>query len=135
MAIEDQILGIASSQNWLALGINLILATIIGGIVVIILLAVAGRAFGERVKYQNAFLMVFIINIINLFGILAFLSFLGPLIIILPAVIWIVFTKAFFSEMVLWHAVVIGIVGYALSIFLIPNIVAGLGAYLPPIGF
>jgi len=134
MTFHEQILGFATSQNWLALGINLILSTIIGGIVIIILLAIAGRAFGEQLKLPNAFLMVLLINVINFFGILGFLASTVPLLaLFLPIVIWIGFTKAFFSDMVWWHAVVVGMVGYALSIFVIPNLVGYFGGFLPAV--
>ena len=127
-----QILDFAASQNWVALGINLILSTIVGGIVIIILLAIAGRAFKESPKLPNAFLMVLLINIINLFGILAFLSPYVPSAgLILPVLIWIVFTKLFFSEMKLWHAILVGIAGYGLSIFLIPMLVSSFSAFIP----
>lgn len=132
MAIYDQILGISTSQDWAALGINLLLSTLIGGIVIIALLAIASRAFGDRIKLPNAFLMVLLINLINLFGILAFLSPLVPMAgLILPVLVWILLTKAFFSEMSWKHALIIGIIGYALSILLIPNLVGYFSAYIP----
>lgn len=132
MTFHETILGIATSQDWIALGLNLFLSTIIGGIVIIILLFIVTRAFGEQVKLPNAFIMVLLINSINLFGILAFLSPTFPLAgLLLPVLIWIVFTKAFFSELVWWHAVLIGIIGYALSIFLIPNLVVAFSGFLP----
>ena len=42
-----------SAGSWLALGINTILSTIIGGIVLIILVEMFSHKFGESIKPQN----------------------------------------------------------------------------------
>lgn len=134
MAFHTQILGIATSQNWVALGVNMILSTLLGGIVIIALLSILGRAWGEKIKPANAFAMVLIINAVTYFGILTLFSSFPVAGIILPLVIWILLTKAFFSGLALWHALVVGVVGFFLSIFLIPTLVAAASGYLPGLG-
>ena len=134
MPFPDQILSLATSRDWAALGLNLILSTIVGGIVIVILLAVFSKAWKEQMKYQNAFLMVLLINIINMFGILALLSPIVPaLSLFLPLLIWIGFAKGFFAEMKWWHAIVLGIIGYGLSIFLIPSLTGAASGFIPKI--
>ena len=135
MALQDQILGLALSRDWLVLSINLILSTIIGGIVITVLVATAGRAFREQVKYQNAFLMVFVINLISFLGILALAPSFPLAALVLPVLIWIGLTKAFFSQMSILHAVIVGLVGYGLSIFLIPNLVGLVSGFIPQFNF
>ena len=135
MPFPDQILSLATSRDWAALGLNLILSTIVGGIVIVILLAIFSKAWKEQVKYQNAFLMVILINIINLFGVIGFLSPYIPaaLSLFLPLLIWIGFAKGFFAEMKWWQAIVLGIIGYGLSIFLIPSLTAAASGFIPKI--
>ena len=84
--------------GWVALGITLIVSTIVGGIVFFALLKVISKAWGEPVKITSAFLVVFLINIINFFGILGLVaSFLPSMVtLILPLIIWIVLVKVFF---------------------------------------
>lgn len=132
MSFADQILNIATSRNWALMGINLLLSTIIGGIVIIILLSIFGKIWKESLKVQNAFLMVLLINIINIFGILVVFSPSIPAAgLLLPLLVWIGFTKLFFHQMKWWHAAVAGMVGYALSIFIIPSIVASFIGIVP----
>lgn len=133
MAFHDAALSIATSQNWILLGVNLILNTIIGGIVVVILLMIVGRAFGEHPKVTNAFIMVFIIQLVTIFGILGFLSAVLPagVVTLLPIILWIVLAKAFFGDMVWWHAVIVGGAGYVLSLFLIPGLMGYFSAFIP----
>ena len=132
MTFHEQILGVAASRDWLSLGINLILSTLIGGIVIVILLAILARVWGENVKVPNAFLMVLLINLVNLFGVLAFISPSVPAAgLVIPLLVWIGLTKAFFSDLSWKHALVTGAVGYVVSIFLIPNLVGLASGYLP----
>lgn len=133
MTFHEKILALATSRDWAALGINLILSTIIGGIIIAILLAIFSKAWKEQVKYQNAFLMVLLINIINLFGVIGFLSPFVPaaLSLFVPLLIWIGFAKIFFPQMVWWHAIVLGAIGYGLSIFLIPSLTSAVSGAVP----
>jgi len=122
----------------ITLAINLILSTIIGGIVLLILVEIFGKKFKEKVHPANAFLVVLIINIINLLGIVAlispFTSFIPMVTWILPALIWIVLIKLFFKEMKFTHAILVGIIGFVLSMFLIPYLVAMASGFVPSFG-
>ena len=124
--------------NPITLAINLILSTVIGGIVLLVIVEIFGKKFKEKIHPANAFLVVLIINIINLIGVTAFimpmLSSIPFLAVILPVIIWIVLIKLFFKEMKFTHAILVGIVGYALSIFLIPILVGMASGFVPSFG-
>src|SRR3989338_4420646 len=107
MSFHEQILDIATSRDWMLLGINLLVSTLVGGIVIIVLLSILSRVWKEQLKVSNAFLMVFLINIINIFGITALVSFLpGIILLLVPLLIWIGFTKVFFPELSLIHTAI-----------------------------
>jgi len=131
----DAIYGLATGQGvsgWLNLGINLIISTIVGGIVILILFEIISKAWGGSFKATNAFLLVLVINIVNLLGIMAFVAPYIPYAgLILPILVWIILIKVFFGEMSWMHTIITGIVGYAISIILIPNLVAMVSGYLP----
>ena len=132
MAFQDQILQMAGSQDWIALAVNMIVSTIIGGIVIAILLAVLGKAWKEDVNYANAFLMVLIINAITFFGIINLLSTSLPTVgVLLPLLFWVGLSKTFFSSMRWWHAIVVGLVGYVLSLMIVPYIVSIVSGFIP----
>ena len=119
----------------ITLAINLILSTIIGGIVLLILVEIFEMKFKEKVKLVNAFLVVLVINVINLLGvtalILPYISFIPYLAVILPALIWIVLIKMFFREMKLSHALMVGVVGYFISLFVVPYLVGMAVGFMP----
>lgn len=119
----------------ITLAINIILSTIIGGIVLLILLEIVGKHFSEEVKPLNAFLLVLVINIINLpviFGLLtSFASFIPFLPIILPVLIWIILVKFFFRELAVSHAILVGVVGYFLTLFIVPLLIGLASGFLP----
>ncbi len=128
----------ATSQSfdyWIGLGINIIISTIIGGIVLLIILGIFSRKFGLSIQIGNAFLLVLIANIINFFGvmglILPFVLSVPFVALILPVLIWIILLKLFFRDMKLIYAVIIGIVFYFLTIALIPLFVAMVMGYIP----
>jgi hypothetical protein len=130
--------GLAS--NPIGLAISILLSTLIGGIVLLVLVEVIGKKFSEKINPINAFLAMLVINLINLLGILGFLTpyiagipFSYIIVIILPAVIWIVLMKVFFHDMKIMHAVLVGIIGYFLSIFVIPMIVGMAMVYFIPV--
>jgi len=120
----------ADMNTWLNMGINLIISTIIGGIVLVAIIGILSKQWGESVKIGNAFLVVLIINVINIFGILGFLGFLGIISMILPVLIWIGLVKAFFGELSIVHAVIVGVVGYIISIFIIPILLSMVMGYV-----
>lgn len=124
--------------NPITLAINLILSTIVGGIVLLLLVEIVGKKSSEHVNPLNAFLVVLIINLINILGVLGFvapyISFVPFLPVILPVLIWIVMIKAFFGEMSLMHAILVGVVGWLLSIFVIPYLVGIASGFIPSFG-
>jgi hypothetical protein len=136
----EQIMAGLSLGNPLALLVNLIASTLVGGIVFLLVVWVFTRAFSEEARIGRAFLVVLVINIINLFGILALLTpylmgipFAGYLMLALPLLIWIGLVKAFFSGMEIKHIIVIGIVGYALSILVFPWVTGLVIGYIPAV--
>ena len=67
----NAIYGVATSQSytyWIGLGINIILSTIIGGIILIIILEAFSKVFKEPIKPGNAFIAVLVVSVINMFG-------------------------------------------------------------------
>ena len=122
-------------SNPIGLAINIILSTIIGGIVLLVIVEIVGKKDSIEIKPTNAFLAVLLINIINLPFITAFIlpliSFVPFVPMLLPLLVWIMMIKLLFRGMPILHAIIVGVVGYALSIFLIPYLVALAGGYLP----
>jgi hypothetical protein len=124
--------------NPITLAINVIVSTIIGGIVLLILVEIVGKKFSEEVHPANAFLVALIINIINIpiiFGLISsFLSFIPFLPVILPVLIWIILIKVFFREMEITHAILVGVIGWALTMFLVPSLVGIAMGFIPSFG-
>ena len=125
-------------QHPITLALNLLLSTLVGGIVLLVLVEVFGMKFKEKVHPVNAFLVVLIINIVNLLGvtalILPYISFVPFMSAILPVLIWIILIKLFFREMKFTHAIVVGVVGWLLSMMLIPYLVAMASGFVPSLG-
>lgn len=117
------------------MAINLILSTIVMGIVIIILTKIIARSADEEVALSHAFMLALVLNIINVpifFGLIyGFVVFIPFIDIVLPLLIWIIGTKLFFTNLRIVHALIIGLVGYALSIFVIPIIVTLLFGFIP----
>ena len=119
----------------ITLAINIILSTIIGGIILLIIVEIFGKKYSENVKPVNAFLAVLIINLINILGITAFLmpyvSFIPLISWVLPIVIWIVIIKILFREMSIVHSVIVGLIGFAVTLLLLPALVGIASGFLP----
>ena len=111
-------------EYWLGLGINLIVSTIIGGLLLVIITQVVSHIFSEPTSPENAFLVTLIANVINYFGVMgllvSFVSWMPLAGLLVPVLVWIVLIKIFFSELSFLHSAVIGIIFYALTIFVIP---------------
>jgi|YelNatPaOPRAMG01_1025707.scaffolds.fasta_scaffold201036_1 hypothetical protein len=122
-------------EHPITLAINLFLSTLIGGIFLIIIVEILGKKFKEKVHVANAFLVVLIINIINILGVIGFIypliSFAPFISTILPIIIWILLIKIFFKEMKFTHAIIVGIIGYALTLFFIPTLVGIASGFMP----
>lgn len=120
---------------WINLAIGIILSTIIGGIVLIVVLQIFNRIYGETTEPKNAFIVVLIASVINYFGILGVLLpylYVIPYIgIILPLLVWILLLKVFFDNMSFLHVVIVGVVFYALTLMLIPMLVGIIAGFIP----
>ena len=127
----------AMSQNfgyWLNIGIDILLSTIVGGLVMIVILEIVSKKWGEPVRVVNIFLLVLMVKVINIFVLgflISYIAFIPFSYIIIPLLIWIGLVKLFFSEMSALHAVMIGIVGFVISIILIPSLVGIAVQYIP----
>lgn len=134
----DILSGITGGLNFgdpISLAVNLILSTIVMGILIIILTKIIARGGDEDVALSHAFMLALIINIINMpilsgviYGFVSFIPFVG---IVLPLIVWIAGTKLFFSGMHIIHAVIIGIVGFAVSLLVLPTIIGMIAGFIP----
>lgn len=114
-------------SGWLNLGINLFLSTLVGGIVLLIIIEILAHEWAEFISPANAFIVVFLVNVANFalgsLGLLGALSFIPMAGLVVPLLIWILLVKVFFWEMELKHTVIIAVIGFVLSVFLVPFIV------------
>jgi hypothetical protein len=124
--------------NPVGLGINVLLSTIVGGIVILIVVEIFAKKFSQSVNPLNAFFVALIVSLINIFGILPVLGglvgmipFAGIITMLLPVIVWIVLIKVFFGEMEFVHALIIGVICYFLNIFLIPSLVVMAAGFVP----
>jgi hypothetical protein len=127
--------------NPVAMASNIILSTIIGGIVILIVVEIFAKKSGAMVNPMHAFLLSLGINVINLpiimgliYQFIAYIPFMGVIVGFLPIIIWIVLTKLLFKEMEILHILIISILGYFLSIYLVPSLVGMVSAYIPSFG-
>jgi len=135
VGLIENIMGGFSFGDPIGIAINLILSTIVMGIVIIILSKVVARDSDEDIMPSHAFGLALLINIINIALLLDFvknlLLFIPLYGIIVPLFVWIIATKLFFSHMHIVHAVIIGVVGFILSILAMPPLVALLLSLIP----
>lgn len=123
-----------TAGTWLALGINTILSTIVGGIVLILLVEVFSHKFGENIKPQNAFLVVLIANVVTNFGILGLLGNFLPVpyvLMLLPLIVWFALIKIFFSQMKMLHAFLASVIFFMLSMLVTPYITSLIIGFIP----
>ena len=127
-----------SFANPMGLVINLILSTIVGGIVILVIIMLFAKKFGEQVSPLNAFILSFIVSLINLFGVVGILGSLlmmipfgGLITMLLPILVWIVLVKIFFKEISLLHVLIISVICYFVSIYLIPMLVVTAAGFIP----
>lgn len=128
----DKIMSSLNLSNPITLGLNIILSTLIGGIVFLIVVKLISKSFHENAKSWHAFVVVFVINLINMFGLIN----LVPVISAAPAfviqvIIWIVLSKLAFMDLSFKHAIVVGIVGFIVSMLILPYLVGIASYYLP----
>lgn len=121
-----------TASGWISMGINLILSTLVAGIALIVLAEVFSHFFKESIKPQNAFLVSLIGNIIiTVIFMFVDTSFIPMSTIILPLLIWFGLTKAFFSSMNIFHAFLVALVFFFITILIIPTLVSIISAYIP----
>jgi hypothetical protein len=124
--------------NPIGMATNLILSTIVGGIVILVVVEILAKKFSEEVNPMHAFLLALSVNIINipivmglLYGFLSYIPLMGLIAGFLPVIIWIVLTKLFFRDMGIMPILIIGVLGYFLSIYVIPSLVNIVASYIP----
>ncbi len=123
-----------SAAGWINIGINIVLSTIIGGIVLLVVMEALSKAWGESVSAGKCFMFVLIINIITQFGIgfiLPFVSFIPMASLVITLLLWIGFMKLFFGELSMLHAVIAGVIGFALGMLVVPMLTGLVLSYLP----
>jgi hypothetical protein len=136
--VLGSIAGIAtggSASSWISLGINLIVSSIVGGIVLLVVMEILEKGWGESIHVGKVFIFMLVINAINYFGVVGFItpyiSFIPYSYMIVSVLLWIGLMKAFFGEMSMKHAVITGVIGFILSMFVIPTLVGMVQSYIP----
>jgi hypothetical protein len=127
-------LGTFSMTDPISMGINLILSTLVGGLVMLLVLEIIAKEFHESVNPMHAFLLVLVINIINIVGLMGIVAGFLPLQYIyhvLAIVIWFALVKLLFKELKITHVIIVGIVGYVLTIYVIPLLVGFVRPFIP----
>ena len=118
--------------SWITMGMNIILSTIIAGTVIAFVAVILGKKYGEQINAGNAFLMAIVVSAINFLGVIGILGGLVPfLAMLLPLLVWIALSKFFFSEMRFTHTLLIAVLGYVLTIFVVPVLTASVMGLLP----
>ena len=124
--------------NPIGMATNLILSTIVGGIVILVVVEILAKKFSEEVNPLHAFMLALCVNIINipivmglLYTFLAYIPLMGLIAGFIPIIIWLVLTKLFFRDMSIMPILIIAVLGYFLSMFVIPSLVNIVGGYIP----
>jgi hypothetical protein len=127
-----------SFGNPVSLGVNIFLSTIIGGLVILIIVEVFSKKFSKAVNPMHAFLVSLVASVINLLGIISVLgAFVGSLplagmiVMLLPVIVWVAMIKLFFTHFSITHSLIIGVICYLISIYLIPGLVYTAGTFIP----
>jgi hypothetical protein len=130
----SQVADESSLGYWVSLGIDLVIATIIGGFVLIAVLAFFNKIYGQLIDYKNAFLVTLTANTINMLFLpyvmdnyLQSIPFIG---IIAPILIWLLLVRGVFEEITFMHAFLVSIVFYVLTIVAIPFLTGTVKAYI-----
>jgi hypothetical protein len=127
-------LSLSGFEKWVTLGINIILSTIVGGLVLLVVAGIINKKYHEGAETGNAFLMALVVNVVNFAGIVGLLGAVLPipaLTMFLPLLVWIVLAKFFFSEMSFVHILIVAVTGYLLSILLVPQLTVILRGFMP----
>lgn len=131
-----QFSGMNDALGWIGVGVGLLVNILVGGIVLIIILELFGRHWGEHVTPVNAFFVVLIATLVNMFGVTGVLAAMIPLgfwgSLVISFVVWFVLIKAFFSDLEIKHAAIVAVVVIAVNMLLLPTI---LGFVMGLLGF
>ena len=98
-----------SAMGWINIAINIVLSTIVGGIVLLIVMEALSKAWGENVSIGKCFTFVLIISLL----------------------LWVGFMKLFFGDLSMAHAAIAGVIGFVLSMFVVPIITGLVLGFLP----
>ncbi|MBN2101892.1 MAG: hypothetical protein JW716_03410 [Candidatus Aenigmarchaeota archaeon] len=133
--ILDAVTGGLNFGDPIGMAVNIILSTIVMGIVIIVLTKIIARGPDEDIAPTHAFMLALLINIINMpifsgliYGYIAFIPLIG---IIFPLIVWILGIKLFFKDVHMMHAIIIGVIGFVLSLLVIPTIIELLAGFIP----
>ena len=124
--------------NPIGMATNLILSTIVSGIVILVVVEIFSKKFSQDVNPMHAFMLALVVNIINipivmglLYTFLSYIPLIGIIASLIPIIIWIGLTKLFFKEMGILQVLVIGVLGYFLSIYVVPSLVNIVAGFVP----
>ncbi len=122
----------------IGLATNLIISTIVSGIVILVIVMIFAKKFAEQANPVNAFILALVVTVINLFGIvailggvLAMLPFGSLVIMLLPVLVWIVLMKLFFRDVSFLHVLVMAVICYLVSIYIVPMLVVSVASLIP----
>jgi len=132
MAFPADLLSTALSNinSWVSLIVTLVVSTVVGGIVFLIVIKLVAKKLHDSISAPKAFLAILAINIINLpiiwgttLQAVASFSFALAVLPFLPFLIWLMVLKGVFGQIRFSHIFLIALIGYILSIFVIPYLV------------
>lgn len=139
MAFLEGVLSNATSSlgSWTGLLINLIFSTVIGGLVFLLVVKLVSGKLGDNVGTGRVFLAILVINLISLpiiWGLttqtISSIPLTGIIFPFLPFLIWLIVSKLSFG-MPWSHTLLVTIIGYILSIFVVPTLVWSIRGILP----
>ncbi len=140
MAFPADLLSTALSNinSWASLIITLLVSTLVGGIVFLIVIKLVAKKLHDNISVPKAFLAILAINIINLpivwgttIQAVASVPFALTVLPFLPFLIWLIVLKGVFGNVRLSHVFLIALIGYILSIFVIPYLVFFARNFIP----
>ncbi len=140
MAFDTALLSSISAEASSVAGIalNVFISTIVGGIVFLIVIKALSKKLHDNIGVKQTFSAVLLINILNIpiiLGValqsLSSVPLLSLAIPFLPLIVWVVVLKLVFSQISFSHTFLIAVIGYILSIFVIPNLVWSVRGFLP----
>ncbi len=136
MAVDvlAQLFTVLDLKSPLALVINIILSTIVGGFVFLIVAEVLAKGFRDSIKPYRAFAVVFIVSIISHFNLLNLASLGGVPSMAVNVVLWIILSKLAFSSMKLSHTVIVGVIGFVVSLIAVPYLMGFVYPLVPSFG-